>query len=120
MRTRCMLIGAAAFALASSPVSSPVLAQVAKPGPSPTPPAAAAPAAKPATTGVATAPVAGKTNLNTATAAELEKLPKITAIQSKAIVKARAKAKFKNWDDFVARKLMPADSAAAIKDAVTF
>ena len=114
MLTRCMLIGAAALALASSPV----LAQATKPGLSPTPPAAAAP--KPDTTGKATAPVASKINLNTATAAELEKLPKISPVQSKAIMEARAKAKFKNWDDFVARKLVPADSAAAIKDVVTF
>jgi len=114
MLTRCMLIGAAALALASSPV----LAQATKRAPSATPPAAAAP--KPDTTGKATAPVASKINLNTATAAELEKLPKISPVQSKAIMEARAKAKFKNWDDFVARKLVPADSAAAIKDVVTF
>ena len=66
------------------------------------------------------APVASKINLNTATAAELEKLPKISPVQSKAIMEARAKAKFKNWDDFVARKLVPASSAAALKDVVTF
>ena len=114
MLTRCLLIGAAALALASSPV----LAQATKPAPSPTPPAAAAP--KPDTTGTATAPVASKINLNTATAAELGKLPKISPVQSKAIVEARTKAKFKNWDDFVARKLVPADSASAIKDVVTF
>ena len=114
MLTRCMLIGAAALALASSPV----LAQATKPGLSPTPPAAAAP--KPDTTGAATAPVASKINLNTATAAELEKLPKISPVQSMAILDARAKAKFKNWDDFVARKLVPASSAAALKDVVTF
>jgi competence protein ComEA len=113
MLTRCMLIGAAALALASSPV----LAQATKPAPSPTPPAAAP---KPDTTGAATAPVASKINLNTATAAELGKLPKISPVQSKAIMEARAKAKFKNWDDFVARKLVPSDSAAAIKDVVTF
>ena len=114
MLTRCMLIGAAALSLASSPV----LAQTAKPGPSATPPAAAAPKAD--TTGAATAPVTSKVNLNTATAAELAKLPKISPVQSKAIVEARAKSKFKNWDDFVARKLVPASSAPAFKDVVTF
>jgi DNA uptake protein ComE-like DNA-binding protein len=77
-------------------------------------------APKPSTTGVATAPVAAKTNLNTATADELDKLPKIGPAHSKAIMDARAKAKFKSWDDFVARKVVPADSAAAIKDAVSF
>ena len=61
-----------------------------------------------------------KTNLNTATAAELDKLPQIGPARSKAIIEARAKAKFKNWDDFVARKVVPADAAAAIKDVVSF
>jgi hypothetical protein len=32
----------------------------------------------------------------------------------RAIVEARAKAKLKNWDDFVARKVVPVDAAAAI------
>ena len=41
-------------------------------------------------------------------------------MNSKAIVEARTKAKFKNWDDFVARKVVPADAAAAIKDVATF
>src|SRR5262249_18187635 len=66
-------------------------------------PAVTAPApAKPATTGAATAPQVAKTNLNTATAAELDKLPQMGPARSKAIIEARAKAKFKNWDDFVA------------------
>jgi competence protein ComEA len=81
-----------------------------------TPPAAA----KPATTGAATAPVAAKVNLNTASAADLDKLPQIGPARSKAIIEARTKAKFKNWDDFVARKVVPADAAAALKDVVTF
>ena len=37
-----------------------------------------------------------------------------------AIVDARAKGPFKNWDDFVARKVLPANAEAAIKDKVTF
>jgi DNA uptake protein ComE-like DNA-binding protein len=82
-------------------------------------PTAAAPA-KPATTGVATSPIAAKTNLNTATVADLDKLPQIGPAHSKLIVEARAKEKFKSWDDFVARKVVPADAAAAIKDVVTF
>lgn len=81
-------------------------------------PAAAAPA-KPSTTG-ASASQAAKINLNTATAAELDKLPHIGPARSKAIIEARTKAKFKDWDDFVARKVVPADAAAAIKDVVTF
>ncbi len=104
-------------------LSAPAFAQDTKPAPSATPaPGASAPmtAPKPSTTGTATAPVAAKVNLNTATAAQLDKLPKMNPAQSKAIMEARAKSKFKNWDDFVARKVVPADSAAAIKDAVSF
>jgi competence protein ComEA len=98
-------------------ISAPVLAQDNKPSTSPAPSVSSS--SKPATTGT-TAPVAAKVNLNTATAAQIDKLPKMTHAQSKAIVEARAKAKFKDWDDFVGRKLVPADSAAAIKDVVTF
>jgi hypothetical protein len=84
-------------------------------------PAASAPSpAKPATTGAATAPAAVKINLNTATEAELDKLPHVGAHRSKAIIAARTKEKFKSWDDFMARKVVPADVAAAIKDSVTF
>jgi DNA uptake protein ComE-like DNA-binding protein len=52
--------------------------------------------------------------------AELDKAPQIGPTHSKAIVEARAKEKFKNWDDFVARKVVPADAAAAMKDVVSF
>jgi len=47
-------------------------------------------------------------------------VPQIGPARSKAIVEARTKAKFKNWDDFVARKVVPADAVAALKDVVTF
>jgi DNA uptake protein ComE-like DNA-binding protein len=99
-------------------LSAPAFAQGVQPG-QPAKPAPTAPA-KPATTGAATAPQAAKTNLNTATATELDKLPQIGPARSKAIVEARTKAKFRNWDDFVARKVVPAEAAAAIKDVVTF
>ena len=33
---------------------------------------------------------------------------------------ARGKTKFKNWDDFVARKVVPSNAEAAIKDLVSF
>jgi competence protein ComEA len=102
------LLSAPAFAQGTQP------AQPAKPAPAATAPA------KPATTGAATAPQAVKTNLNTATAAELDKLPQIGPARSKAIVEARTKAKFKDWNDFVARKVVPAEVAATIKDVVTF
>jgi competence protein ComEA len=103
-----VLLSVPAFAQGTQP------AQPAKPAPAVTAPA------KPATTGAATAPQVAKTNLNTATAAELDKLPQIGPARSKAIIEARAKAKFKNWDDFVARKVVPADAAAAMKDVVNF
>jgi competence protein ComEA len=103
-----VLLSVPAFAQGTQP------AQPAKPAPVVTAPA------KPATTGAATAPQVAKTNLNTATAAELDKLPQIGPARSKAIIEARAKAKFKNWDDFVARKVVPADAAAAMKDVVSF
>ena len=119
MFTRRVLVTSVALALLSAPAfaqgtgTQPM--QPANPAP-----AVTSPSAKPATTGAATAPVAVKTNLNTATIAELDKLPKIGAARSKLIVEARAKEKFKNWDDFVARKVVPSDAAAAIKDVVSF
>ncbi|MFL6798874.1 MAG: ComEA family DNA-binding protein [Xanthobacteraceae bacterium] len=113
MRTRRFLVTSLTLAL----LSAPALAQGTPPQAGKdavTPPAAA----KPSTTGAAT--VTTKVNLNTASPAELDKLPKVGPTGSKAIVEARAKAKFKNWDDFVARKVLPADAVAAIKDTVVF
>ena len=104
-------------AMIAAAISAPAFAQEPKP---------ASPAAGPSVTtgkphaGSATAPVAAKVNLNTATAGQLEKLPKITAAQAKDIMQARGKAKFKDWNDFVDRKVISADAAAAIKDSVTF
>jgi competence protein ComEA len=88
----------------------------------PAPPAkstpAPAPAAKSATP--AATPAAKKVDLNTATAEELDGLPQIGPARAKAIVEARAKGKFKNWDDFVARKVVPSNAQNAIKDLVSF
>jgi competence protein ComEA len=117
MSIRRVLVTSVALALLSAPAFAQG-AGMTKQAPSMT--SAPAATAKPATTGAATAPVAAKTNLNTATAAELDKLPKLGPARSKAIVEARAKEKFKNWDDFVARKVVPSDAAAAIKDVVAF
>ena len=115
MSTRRVLVTSAVLAL----LSIPAFAQGMQPT-APAHPAPAAAAPKPSTTGAATHPVAAKLNLNTATAAELDKAPQIGPTRSKAIVEARAKEKFKNWDDFVARKVVPADAAAAMKDVVSF
>jgi|SRR5712672_3101740 DNA uptake protein ComE-like DNA-binding protein len=118
MLTKRVLITSAVLALLSVPAFAQGTTQPA-PSMQPAKPAVTAPA-KPSTTGAATAPVAAKTNLNTASAADLDKLPHIGPARSKAIIEARAKEKFKNWDDFVARKVVPSDAAAAIKDTVTF
>ena len=65
-------------------------------------------------------PANGTINLNTASAAELDALPLIGKVHSKAIVEARTKEKFRNWDDFVARKIVPSNTKAAIKALVSF
>lgn len=115
MTVNRVILSALTFAL----LAGPAMAQGDKaPSPAVTPPPAAK-ANEPATTGKAT-PVAAKVNLNTAAATELQKLPKMTRAYAKAIVDARTKAKFKDWDDFVARKVVPADAAGALKDVVVF
>ena len=98
-------------------ISAPVFAQTPQPS-RPAAPAATTPA-KPANP-TTPAPVVNKINLNTATAAELDTLPQIGPARAKAIVEARAKGKFKNWDDFVARKVVPSNAEAAIKDLISF
>jgi competence protein ComEA len=65
-------------------------------------------------------PAAAKVNLNTATAEQLDKLPQIGPARAKAIIDARAKARFRNWDDFVSRNVVPSNAEQAIKDLVTF
>jgi competence protein ComEA len=99
-----------------SAISAPVFAQAPQPS-RPAAPAVTTPA-KPTTT--TPAPVVSKINLNTATATELDTLPQIGPARAKAIVEARAKGKFKNWDDFVVRKVVPSNAEAAIKDLVSF
>jgi DNA uptake protein ComE-like DNA-binding protein len=97
-------------------------AKPAQPAAKPAEPAAkaapAAPAAKAATP--AAAPAAKKVNLNTATADELDGLPQIGPARSKAIIEARGKARFKSWDDFVARNVIPGNAESAIKNLVSF
>jgi competence protein ComEA len=110
----------AVYALILAFTSAPVLAQDNKPTPSPMIPAPAATSSKPSTTGAAPTSVSTKVNLNTVTQAELQRLRGVNAAQSKAIIDARGKAKFKSWDDFMARKLVPSQTAEAIKNAVSF
>ena len=92
-------------------MAAPVLAQIPAPA-SPSVPVVTAPAvpsaAVPATgtphpavpTASAVAPVAGKTNLNTATKAELDALPFVGKSRARVILKERAKSPFKDWADF--------------------
>ena len=115
MACRRLLTTAALLAVFATPVFS----QTPQPAKPAAPAPAAASSAKPAVP-AATTPMAKPINLNTATAAELDALPQIGPARAKAIVDARAKAKFKNWDDFVARKVVPADVAGAIKNSVSF
>ena len=132
--TRLRFLSAAAIlaltagtALAQTPAASPTPA---KPATAVTAPAPVAPApavatpAKPAAQATAPAPATPavaavkKLDLNTATEGELDKLPQIGPARAKAIVEARAKAKFKDWSDFDTRNVVPQNAEAAIKDLV--
>jgi competence protein ComEA len=127
MSTSRLIAGIALFGL----LASPVLAQTAQPNqpsqparPSapaqPSQPAAAQPAAR--TAPAATTQTQGqKVNLNTAADADLEKLPQIGPARAKAILENRTKnGRFKDWNDFVARSVVPSNAEAAIKDLVRF
>src|SRR5258708_13272968 len=100
MFTRRVLVTSAMLALLSIPAFAQGTqpAQPAKPAPAVTAPAPA----KPATTGAATAPQVAKTNLNTATAAELGKLPQIGPVPSTPIIAARPKPNFPTSAPFTA------------------
>jgi competence protein ComEA len=108
-------VSTVAFAQTKDPAKEP--AKAAQPAPAAKP---AQPAAKPAEPAKAAAPAAKKVNLNTATADELDGLPQIGPARAKAIIEARGKAKFKNWDDFVARNVVPGNAESAIKNLVSF
>lgn len=116
------LAAGSAFAQAQ-PVPAPT-APTAPARPAVTAPAATtpAPAAKPATPAATNnvVPMNQRVNLNTATDKELDSLPQIGAARAKAIVEARAKGRFKDWNDFVARNVVPKNAEDAIKDKVRF
>ena len=63
---------------------------------------------------------AKRLNLNTAPAEELQKLPRLSAASAQAIVEARDKSKFKDWNDFVARRVVPSFAYDEIRILVTF
>jgi competence ComEA-like helix-hairpin-helix protein len=82
--------------------------------PAPAAPKAAAPAPAPAAQGQLV-------NLNTATETELDKLPQIGPARAKDIIEARTKnGRFKDWNDFVARNVVPKNAEEAIKGKVRF
>jgi competence protein ComEA len=56
-------------------------------------------------------------NLNTATKAELETLTQIGPARADAII---AKRPYRDWNDFVAKDVVPKNAEAAIKDNVRF
>lgn len=114
----------ATTAPAAKPATAPATkaAEPAKPAAQPAAAAkpAAAPAAKAAEPAKPAATAGKKIDLNTASADELDKLPQIGPARAKAIIEARGKGKFKNWDDFVKRSVVPSNAEAAIKDLVKF
>jgi competence protein ComEA len=109
-----------AFAQSKEPAKEP--AKAAQPAPAAKTAQPAAKPAEPAAKAAAKAatPAAKKVNLNTATADELDELPQIGPARAKAIIEARGKAKFKSWDDFVARNVVPGNAESAIKSLVSF
>ena len=91
-----------------------------------TPTAPAAPAVPAAPAARATTPAPAATapakqgqlvNLNTATKGELDSLPQIGDARATAII---AKRPYKDWTDFTAKNVVPANAEAAIKDKVRF
>lgn len=108
-----------AAALVGAIVAGPALAQDAKP--------AAAPAAAPTVTQKAVDAVKGVlpgakpaaavklVNINTATTAELDALPKIGAARLKAIMAGRP---YKSVDELLSRKILPQDAYDAVKTMV--
>ena len=137
IKTR-LLAGVTAFLL----VAGPVLAQTAQPATPTTPgmpaparpatpvaptapaaPAATMPARPAATPAAAPATQGQRVNLNTATQADLDKLPQIGDARAKAILAERAKGRFTNWDNFTQRMTGTAVNQGAkdaIKDRVSF
>ncbi|WP_342360860.1 ComEA family DNA-binding protein [Terrarubrum flagellatum] len=118
------LFGAAAIATLLAGASYAQTTQPATPAkpaaPAVTAPATTAPATTAAKPAAAPAAQTTKINLNTATEKDLDALPQIGPARAKEIVTARAKTKFKDWNDFVTRKVVPKNAEDAIKDKVTF
>ncbi|PPD15431.1 MAG: DNA-binding protein [Methylobacterium sp.] len=122
MIIKSLLAGTAALFLATGAFAQTAPAPTA---PAPQRPAVAAPAATPAAPATATqrpaTAQAQTVNVNTATAADLDKLPQIGEARAKTIIEARTKGgRFKDWGDFVARTNLPKNAEDAIKGKVSF
>ena len=126
MLTTRIFAAAAALALSASlglaqtvqPAKPPVAAPPALTAPALTAPAKPAPAAA-----TPAQPMAAKTNLNTATADQLDGLPDVGKARAKVIMDERAKSRYKNWEDFAKRMEGTSVNAGVqgkIKDLVTF
>jgi DNA uptake protein ComE-like DNA-binding protein len=104
----------------TAPAQPALPAQPQRPATTAPAPAAAQPAAR-TTAPAATQAQGQKVNLNTAAEGDLDKLPQIGPARAKAIVENRTKSgRFKDWNDFVARGVVPSNAEAAIKDLVRF
>lgn len=118
LRTMAVLLISTGAAFAQTTAPAP---KATTPAPATAPKAAAPAPAAPKAAAPAPAAAVQIVNLNTAGEAELDKLPQVGPARAKAIVEARTKGgKFKNWDDFVARNVVPKNAEDAIKGKVRF
>lgn len=122
-----LLSGGAALAqgTGTAPTAAPPFGTVPSTGAPATTPytPSARPSYRPAAPAPASVPSGTKVNLNTASAAELDKLPKVGKARSKAILDERAKGPFRDWSDFDARmKHTSVNNGVknSIKDMVSF
>ena len=113
-----LFTAAASTAFAQSTTTQPSTNPL-RPGQPAAPATPAAPAAPAAPRVAAPAPAAQGTlvNLNTASKDQLDTLPQIGDARATAII---AKRPYKDWNDFVAKNVVPANAEAAIKDKVRF
>jgi competence protein ComEA len=99
----------------AAPVAAPKVE--AKPATVAPAPVATTPAAPSATKTAAPAAAVAKTlNINTVSATDLEKLPKIGEARAKQIVAGRP---YKSVDDLMAKKILPQDAFDAVKGLVS-
>ena len=105
-----LIVASCAFAL-------PAIAQTATTtAPTTTRPAVSSPATPAPRTPVATTPQTGLVNINTASAADLDKLPQIGKARSQAIIKGRP---YRNTDELVSKKILSQGVYDKIKDKIT-